>query len=220
LLRNCPASEIKPFKESLSLHLPSNPVRTIALIRHGKTAENLKGAYVGRLNPPLCPQGRAELARRRFSCPQVVISSPMLRCLETAALLYPQAKPLILPDLQERDFGQLEGLTHGEIIQIPGFENWGMDASLMPFPSGEEEDAFRKRCTQGFSQVLDLLEQNQAESGAVITHGGVIMSILTHLFPHSSFYDWQADCGGGWLLTQRGSFFEAQPLPLEGGWSP
>lgn len=189
--------------------------RTIALIRHGKTAENLKGAYVGRLDPPLCPEGRAELAGRTFFCPQMVISSPLRRCLETASLLFPQCKPLILANLQERDFGELEGLTHGEIIQKPGFEDWGMDASRMPFPGGEEEDVFRIRCVRGFEQVLALMEQHQAKSCAVITHGGVMMSILAHLFPLSSFFDWQAGCGCGWLLTQRDGSFEAQPLPLE-----
>ena len=192
-----------------------NRACTIALVRHGKTAENLRGAYIGRLNPPLCPQGVQELAQQRLSCPQVVVSSPLLRCLQTAALLYPNCKLVILADLQERDFGKLEGLTHREIIQKPGFEDWGMDPSRMPFPGGEDEDAFRRRSVRGFRQVLELLAQGQASSGAVITHGGVIMSILADLFPSSSFYDWQADCGSGWLLTQAGEQFDVQPLPGE-----
>ncbi len=199
------------------MSVPFNPTRTIALVRHGKTAENLKGAYIGRLDPPLCPQGVQELASRRLSCPQVVVSSPMLRCLQTAALLYPNCQPVILADLQERDFGLLEGLTHREIIRKPGLEDWGMDPSRMPFPGGEEEAAFHRRSVRGFGAVLELLAQKQASSGAVITHGGVIMSILADLFPSSSFYHWQASCGSGWLLTQAGGQFDVQPFPAEGG---
>lgn len=197
--------------------LSSHSTRTIALIRHGKTEANLRGAYLGRGNPPLCPLGVRELSRCRPFPAERVISSPLLRCLETAALLYPDQAPVVLRDLQERDFGELEGLTHEEIIRLPGMERWGMDASRMPFPGGEEEEAFGRRCLRAFDQLLELMEREQTGTAAVIAHGGVLMAILSGLFPRSSFYDWRADCGSGWLLTQTGRQFGVQALPPEGG---
>ena len=53
------------------------------LIRHGITAGNLQGLYIGSgTDLPLCDEGRAQLAdlKERFAYPQVdtVFSSPLL----------------------------------------------------------------------------------------------------------------------------------------------
>lgn len=55
------------------------------LIRHGMTAGNLQGLYIGSgTDLPLCDEGRAQLAdlKERFVYPQVdtVFSSPLLPC--------------------------------------------------------------------------------------------------------------------------------------------
>ena len=57
------------------------------LIRHGVTAGNLQGLYIGSgTDIPLCDEGRAQLAelKERFEYPQVdtVFSSPMLKLFE------------------------------------------------------------------------------------------------------------------------------------------
>ena len=59
------------------------------LIRHGITAGNLQGLYIGSgTDIPLCDEGRAQLAdlKERFEYPQVdtVFSSPLMRAVETA----------------------------------------------------------------------------------------------------------------------------------------
>ena len=64
------------------------------LIRHGVTAGNLQGLYIGSgTDIPLCDEGRAQLAelKERFEYPQVdtVFSSPMLRAVETANICSP-----------------------------------------------------------------------------------------------------------------------------------
>ena len=56
------------------------------LIRHGITAGNLQGLYIGSgTDLPLCDEGRAQLAdlKERFDYPQVdtVFSSPLLTSL-------------------------------------------------------------------------------------------------------------------------------------------
>ena len=67
------------------------------LIRHGLTSGNLQGLYIGSgTDIPLCDEGRAQLAelKERFEYPQVdtVFSSPLLRAVETANILFPDAK--------------------------------------------------------------------------------------------------------------------------------
>ena len=66
------------------------------LIRHGITAGNLQGLYIGSgTDIPLCDEGRAQLAdlKERFEYPQVdtVFSSPLMRAVETANILFPNA---------------------------------------------------------------------------------------------------------------------------------
>ena len=56
------------------------------LIRHGITAGNLQGLYIGSgTDLPLCDEGRAQLAdlKERFAYPQVdtVFPSPLLRAV-------------------------------------------------------------------------------------------------------------------------------------------
>ena len=60
------------------------------LIRHGKTQGNLEYRYIGsRTDESLCPQGIAELKQKQYPAVVRVFVSPMKRCLETAAFLYP-----------------------------------------------------------------------------------------------------------------------------------
>ena len=66
------------------------------LIRHGMTAGNLQGLYIGSgTDIPLCDEGRAQLKelKERFEYPQVdtVFSSPLVRAVETANILFPNA---------------------------------------------------------------------------------------------------------------------------------
>ncbi len=63
----------------------------VYLIRHGKTAGNLKQAYIGSTDQPLCPQGRAELEALagRLPIPDELWRSPLCRCGQTAGILYP-----------------------------------------------------------------------------------------------------------------------------------
>lgn len=85
---------------------------TRLLIRHGVTAGNLQGRYIGcRTDESLCPEWIGALRECRYPPVPRVFSSPMRRCLETAALLYPGVKPEIVEDFRECDFGVFEGLN-------------------------------------------------------------------------------------------------------------
>ena len=87
------------------------------LIRHGMTAGNLQGLYIGSgTDLPLCDEGRAQLAelKERFEYPQVdtVFSSPLLRAVETANILFPDAKhTFTVHDLREAGAAPLERTT-------------------------------------------------------------------------------------------------------------
>ena len=71
------------------------------LIRHGITAGNLQGLYIGSgTDIPLCDEGRAQLKTlvKDFDYPQVplVFTSPMKRATETADILFPGVRQIEL----------------------------------------------------------------------------------------------------------------------------
>lgn len=61
----------------------------VVLIRHSKTAGNLKGRYIGTTDEPLCEEGIRLLEGKTYPAAELVYVSPMKRCRETASLIYP-----------------------------------------------------------------------------------------------------------------------------------
>lgn len=80
----------------------------VCLLRHGETAWNAQGRYLGRTDLPLTPAGRAALGPAGFT-PALVYVSPLRRTAETAEILFPGAEQSAVPDFREMDFGVFEG---------------------------------------------------------------------------------------------------------------
>ena len=72
----------------------------IHLIRHGLSEGCVEGKYIGQTDVMLTEDGKKQLFdmknRAVYPHAEVVISSPMNRCIETARILYPDAKRLML----------------------------------------------------------------------------------------------------------------------------
>lgn len=170
-------------------------------IRHGATAGNLAKRYVGRTDEPLCESGRAALAAHVYPSADLVYVSPLRRCVETAALLYPTRAPLPVPDFRETDFGAFEGKNHRELNGDPDYQAWIDAGGLSTFPDGENPLAFRDRCAAAFA---GLCARHRADDRTIacVVHGGTIMAILERFGrPARSFYDWQTANGNGYAAT-------------------
>ena len=100
----------------------------ISVIRHGRTAANDSGIYIGRTDFPLSDKGAAELSQKQdtYIYPRVarVYSSPLQRCLETAEILFPDVPIQTVDNLIEMDFGTFEGKSTEELIDRPEFKTW------------------------------------------------------------------------------------------------
>jgi Fructose-2,6-bisphosphatase len=127
------------------------------LIRHGLTAGNLQGLYIGSgTDIPLCDEGRAQLAelKERFEYPQVdtVFSSPLMRAVETANILFPNAThQFSVHDLREAGFGVFENHPVKELVKNEDFKKWITPARVscrrgQSLPSSSTHAA-RKRCS-------------------------------------------------------------------------
>ena len=92
---------------------------TVYLIRHGQTQGNLERRYIGSTDQPLCPQGREALEGREMPSVDGLYVSPLLRCRQTAAILFPNRGMEVVEDLRECDFGAFEGRTYEELKTTP-----------------------------------------------------------------------------------------------------
>jgi probable phosphoglycerate mutase len=132
---------------------------TLILTRHGQAAAG-DVMLGGQLDLPLTAEGRAqaEALARRLSGVRIdrIVSSPMLRALETAQTIA-TGRPVELDQrLHELDYGRWEGLTYAEIdARDPELRaRWEHDPAATHSPGGESGDDVAVRA---LSFLVDLL---------------------------------------------------------------
>ncbi len=185
----------------------------IHLIRHGLTEGNLKQQYIGSTDLPLAGVGVSELMKLRdeLDYPKVdkVYSSPMLRCKQTAAILYPSKDIQLVDNLREIDFGEFEGKTAGELESLPSYADWAA-GRINAAPGGEDNTEFTKRLCVGLNQIVRDMMASGAEHSAVIMHGGAIMALLSACaVPRKSMVEWTCAAGSGFSLLITPSLYHS-----------
>jgi len=176
----------------------------IVLIRHGLTAGNLEKRYIGRTDEALYHEGIARLKTLEYPQCEVLICSPMKRCIETAELIFHGQEAFIVPGLRECDFGAFEGKNYIELTGDTYYQKWIESGGNMPFPKGESLEDFRNRCSIAFEETLVKYKDNN--SAAFVVHGGTIMSILEkYAVPHRDYYDWHCENGHGYICDWDGT---------------
>lgn len=175
---------------------------TLIFIRHGETAANKEQRYLGRKEEALSIEGREKLlqAYRQSHYPEVemVFTSPMRRCKETAKLLYPVVPKKEIPEWVEMDFGDFEGKNYEDLKDDERYQEWIDSNGTLPFPNGESREAFMKRCMQGMDRMMQLLQEERTV--AVIVHGGTIMALLSSLCG-GDYFDYQVRNGEGFVCS-------------------
>ena len=132
----------------------------IHLIRHGKTAANLNGVYIGHTDMPLSPEGLSELLemKKTYVYPGAArfFTAPLSRCRQTLQVLYPGVKQEIVEGLTECDFGDWENKSIVQLKSDPAFLSW-MEGTQTEIPHGESTVDFQKRVTKAFEGVVEEL---------------------------------------------------------------
>ena len=146
----------------------------LALLRHGDTAWTAEGRIQGRTEVPLSLSGRETLASLRLpaSCKGLhVVTSPLMRCVETAALLgFGDARRE--PRLAEMSWGAWEGRKLEELREALGEEMRQNEGRGWDFrPDGGETPR------EVYARVASWLREVDRPTLAV-THRGVIRAIL------------------------------------------
>lgn len=188
---------------------------TVLLLRHGQTQGNLERRYVGSTDLPLCPQGIAALGGRRYAADRLFVS-PLLRCRETAAILFPGQAQETVPDLRECAFGDFEMRTYEELKDDAAYQTWLSSGGREAPPGGESMPEQRERSVRAFRGLMAACEPG--ETAALVVHGGTIMCLLEALEASRQFYAWQCAPGGGFRCRWDGEALRVeaalQPRPF------
>ncbi len=178
---------------------------TVYLIRHALTQGNLEGRYIGQTDEELCKEGIEQLQAMKndygYPYPDVVFTSGLKRCKQTAAILYPDKTPIEMRDFEECDFGEFEGHTAEELEPYEEFSQWlsgGEDARPL---NGESNKEFAERVCDCFSKTVEGLLKTGTQKAAIITHGGVIMTILSAFgLPELPMTEWLCPSACGYTI--------------------
>lgn len=170
------------------------------LIRHGETCGNKLKRYIGkRTDEPLTKEAEEMLKGLGYMCPEAVYASPMLRCTQTAGILFPGKTLNIIDELAECDFGEFENKNYMELDGNQNYQAWIDSGGLLPFPGGESREEFKKRNLKGFQKVVQSCIRKEIQSAALVVHGGTIMNIMEEYTDENrSFYDWHVKNGRGY----------------------
>ncbi len=178
----------------------------IHLIRHGEAQGSDEGQYIGSSDVSLTNYGEKQLKDTLRECEyprvDIVLSSPLNRCLETARIIYPDKTPVIFDGLTEYNFGEFEGMTAEELKDDPDFKEWLIGGEDAGAPFGETNGEFRQRVCNCFKNIVDGILKTENRSVAIITHGGVIMTIMQYFaLPEAPMHEWLMDNGYGYTLN-------------------
>ncbi|MDO5156821.1 MAG: histidine phosphatase family protein [Eubacteriales bacterium] len=181
----------------------------IVFVRHGKTAWNEEGRYLGKTDMPLSDGGKEQLKEWKQEMPQevaCVLVSPMKRCLETAELLYETAEKIIIPEWSEIDFGVFEGKNYKELSGDAQYQQWIDSNGTLPFPNGESRQAFIARSLDGWNHAKQVLQgkikqdNHLPQTVVAVVHGGTIMAVCSSVLG-GDYFDYQVKNGEQICIT-------------------
>lgn len=145
--------------------------------RHGQTDWNAQKLCQGHRDIPLNEKGLLEAktlaAKQRHLEIPCIVSSSLTRALQTAKVIretHPKAALHIVPELSERGWGSLEGISSEEMYAIEELEE--QDPLYNPGRGVEERHAFRSRVLRAIH-----LAQNHHPHPFIVSHGRVFMEL-------------------------------------------
>ncbi len=168
-------------------------------IRHGKTYGNTLHRYIGTTDEVLLDEAIFELKKNTYPSIDILITSPLKRCIQTCEIIYPNMYYTIENNLKECNFGDYENKSHNDLKDIESYNDFLNMGENAVYPNGEGLKEFKERCVKTFNKYINLYK-NSNKTVAFIFHGGVIMSIL-HYYFSGNFYDYNLKNGNYYTFS-------------------
>ena len=173
------------------------------LIRHGRTEANEKWLYCGSTDLFLSEKGAEDLKDITYDVPEetIFITSGMNRTEQTLKILFGDVTHKIDKRFREVDFGIFEMKSYESLKKQADYQAWisGDNEKNVP-PMGESGEQMKVRVLEGLQDL-----QKEENPVVLVCHGGVIASIMEHLYPNENKnrYEWQPKPGHGYLLKDE-----------------
>jgi len=158
----------------------------ILLLRHGQTEWNALKKYQGHMDIALNDAGRAQAEKlaRYLRCNEkieAIYCSDLSRSRETAEIIARELQLSIQVDERFREigFGDWEGMTYEEVSRMypEEYTKWFNNNLTIKVPGGESIDDLLARTLPSLGD----LAQRHAGTVLVVSHGGLIKTLLNHL---------------------------------------
>lgn len=155
----------------------------LILVRHGQTALNARGLLLGRADPPLNDNGYRQAAAlaEALGRPARIVSSPLLRARQTAAVLAGAAAGEVDvegvevdPRWVEMDYGELDGQPAAGVAE-PVWKSWRDDPHYVP-AGGESVAAV---CGRVRDACVELAAAAAGSDVVVVSHVSPIKAAVT-----------------------------------------
>ena len=183
------------------------------LVRHGLTSANLDGRYIGAgTDLPLCAEGKRELKmlyeQNKYPVVPLVFSSPLIRCVDTAKILFPSREIITVENLREYNFGDFENKTATELDGRPDYTAWTSGQMPAP-PNGESSKDFVARTVLGINEIVKAMMDKEVYEAAAVMHGGSIMMLLAACgLPQRPPVEWTSKNGMGYTILITPSLYQ------------
>jgi broad specificity phosphatase PhoE len=157
---------------------------TVFLIRHGVTDWHAERKVVGHRDIPLSSDGVAQAHAIADVLASLsvgeIISSPLLRAVQTAEILASRSGGHITRDARLVDFrvGRWESMGYDEVAATPDYQRFFADPLAIKLPGGEDLGTIRDRTCGAVAQALR--DAPTGERIAIVSHAGPTRVILAH----------------------------------------
>lgn len=157
----------------------------VLLLRHGHVAGIVPKRFRGRLDIPLSEEGRAQALSAanyiaRYYEPEVVYTSPLQRCRDSAIALTMKLSlpaPVVASGITDIDYGAWQGRLAAEVeaAEPQRYALWRDSPQSINFPGGESLEIVAARST---NELATLASRHEDRCIAVYSHDSVIRVLL------------------------------------------
>ncbi|BGP12474.1 hypothetical protein JCM10213_006959 [Rhodosporidiobolus nylandii] len=188
-------NELSDVEAAITKPTQGSHVGTLILARHGQSETNARNIFTGLLDPPLTARGAREATQlgsslRLMDLPAIAhaFTSPLRRASSSLSHLLvslrqdPPPDVTVAPELNERDYGKLNGRDKAEVAEEYGAEQtsaWRRGWSAVP-PGGESLEMTTRRVWAYYErEILPLLRKG--ECVLVVSHGNTLRGLCKEL---------------------------------------
>ncbi|MBI4824460.1 MAG: histidine phosphatase family protein [Nitrospirae bacterium] len=164
-------------------------VTTLYLIRHGETESADEKRYKGSIDVAISLKGLMQIKKTSTFIKallngsnmrlKAVYTSSLQRALKSAEIIATgnALKPIVVPELRERNFGAWEGMSFDEIrASYPdAFDSWAKDPMRFSPIGGESTLEVKERVMK---VLYEILKAHNGDAVSIVSHGGVNRVIL------------------------------------------